>query len=151
MKTLIRTQKIAIKPEEAWDFFSSPSNLAKLTPDYMEFSILSELPEKISNQLIIKYRVRPLLNIPMTWVTEIKDVKEPISFTDEQIKGPYRYWSHLHSFRKIPGGTEITDEVKYISLPGILGKIADWLIIDKKLEQIFLYRKNVMKELFGEL
>ena len=33
-------QNIPISIEEAWDFFSSPSNLKVITPDYMGFEIL---------------------------------------------------------------------------------------------------------------
>ena len=150
MNTLERTQNIPIGLEEAWDFFSSPENLAKITPAYMEFTILNEVPEKITDDLLIKYRVRPLLGIPMKWVTLIKEVNAPVSFIDEQIKGPYKYWSHLHTFRSIPGGTEIKDKVDYISLPGFPGKMADKLIVNKKLNQIFEYREKVMKDLFGE-
>ncbi|HDY72401.1 MAG TPA: hypothetical protein ENH50_12135 [Nitrospirae bacterium] len=34
-------------------------------------------------------------------------------FTDIQIRGPYRFWSHLHTFEEVPEGTLMRDEVTY--------------------------------------
>ena len=36
------TQHLPISLEEAWDFFSSPNNLAKITPPDMGFIITSD-------------------------------------------------------------------------------------------------------------
>ena len=117
----------------------------------MEFKILTEIPEKIYDNLLICYRVKPLPGIPLKWTSLIKDVKPPFSFVDEQLKGPYRYWRHLHELREIPEGTEVKDTVHYISLPGIAGKLVDKLIIRRRLNLIFDYRENKLKEIFGEL
>ena len=63
--------------DEVWDFISSPANLKEITPEYMGFDITSEgLPEKMYPGMIISYKVRPLLNFPMTWVTEITHVED---------------------------------------------------------------------------
>ena len=62
-----------------WDFASSPANLKEITPDYMLFDITSkDLPEKMYPGMIISYKVSPLLNIRMNWVTEITQVKDNI-------------------------------------------------------------------------
>jgi len=62
--------------EEAWSFFSSPKNLSRITPSLMDFKIKTDLINDMYEGMIIKYTVRPLLNIPMTWVTEISHIKE---------------------------------------------------------------------------
>ena len=41
--------------------------------------------------LFIRYTVRPLLGLPLEWVTEITHIKEGQFFVDEQRKGPYPY------------------------------------------------------------
>ena len=74
-----------------WDFASSPTNLKEITPDYMSFDITSKgLPEKMYPGMIITYKVSPLLNIKMNWVTEITQVKDKHFFIDEQRLGPYK-------------------------------------------------------------
>ena len=59
------TQVVPIGLDEAWDFFSNPGNLAEITPPEMRFEATSELPERMYSGLIVTYRVRPLLGIPV--------------------------------------------------------------------------------------
>ena len=86
---LVQEQYLPISVIEAWDFFSSAGNLATITPPALGFEILTELDgTAVYDGMRIRYRVRPLLNIPMIWETEITEVKAPFSFKDRQEKGP---------------------------------------------------------------
>ncbi len=149
MYQLKRIQKLPISIEKAWDFFSSPKNLATITPDELGFQIKSELPEKMYPGMFIQYTVKPLLGIPITWVTEITQVNEPHFFIDEQRVGPYAIWHHQHFFKEIPGGVEMTDIVDYRLPLAPFGNFMQPLIIKGKLKRIFDYRKDKMIELFG--
>ncbi len=82
------SQKLNISKNDAWEFFSNPANLSKITPSWLDFKVTSSVPEKMYAGLIITYIVRPLLNIPQTWVTEITHVNRPDYFADEQRFGP---------------------------------------------------------------
>ena len=149
MHTLERIQRLPITVEEAWNFFQSPSNLATITPDYMGFNIMSEVPDQMYPGLFIDYKVSPLLGIKMNWTTEITHVDVPKYFVDEQRVGPYAIWHHEHHFKAIPGGVEMLDRVSYKIPLGILGKIAHPIIVRPKLEEIFDYRFTKVEELFG--
>jgi ligand-binding SRPBCC domain-containing protein len=149
MYQLRRTQIVKTDLQTCWDFFSAPANLQKITPAYMGFDVLVEVPEKMHEGLMIEYRVRPLFNLPMKWITEITHVKDHAFFVDEQRKGPYRIWHHEHHFKEVPEGVEMTDIVSYELPFGILGKIAHPFIVKKKLEEIFAYRFKVVEELFN--
>jgi ligand-binding SRPBCC domain-containing protein len=84
---------------EAWSFFSNPRNLAKITPPELGFEMLTpDLPPQVYAGMMIAYRVRPLLGIPMTWLSEITLVEEGVRFIDEQRVGPYAVWHHEHGF-----------------------------------------------------
>ena len=134
-----------------WDFVSSPTNLKDITPDYMLFDITSkDLPEKMYPGMIITYKVSPLLNIKINWVTEITQVKDKYFFIDEQRLGPYKMWHHQHFFEKKDEGVLMTDIVTYIPPFGILGDIANVFIIKKQLKAIFDYRFKVMDEKFNK-
>lgn len=150
MYELKRVQKIPISLQEAWDFFSSPKNLATITPDELGFVIKSELPEKMYPGMFIEYTVKPLFGIPMTWVTEITHVEYLKYFVDEQRVGPYSIWHHQHFFKEIPGGVEATDIVNYQLPFAPFGNIVHPILVKGKLNQIFDYRWNKMIELFGE-
>ena len=149
MYQLKRTQFVKTDLQTCWDFFSSPKNLKEITPEYMGFDVLVELPEKMYEGLMIEYIVRPLLGIPMKWITEIKYVHDKQFFVDEQRKGPYKIWHHEHHFKEVEGGVEMTDIVSYEIPIGILGRIAHPIIVKKKLEEIFDYRFKRVDELFG--
>ena len=55
IKTLTKVQFIPIDAGDCWDFFSDPSNLAKITPPEMGFKITSALADMYPGQ-IITYR-----------------------------------------------------------------------------------------------
>ncbi|GAB1309204.1 SRPBCC family protein [Urechidicola sp. KH5] len=145
-----RIQKLNASLEEVWDFISSPANLKVITPDYMGFDITSEdLPEKMYEGMIISYKVSPLLGIKTTWVTEITKVRDLEYFVDEQRVGPYKLWHHQHKIEKIENGVLMTDIVSYAPPFGFLGKIANALVIENKLNEIFEYRKHAVENRFG--
>ena len=149
MHQLIRKQFVKTDLNTCWDFFSSPSNLKVITPDYMGFDVKTDVPEKMYEGLIISYTVKPLLGIPMEWVTEITHINEMSFFVDEQRIGPYKMWHHEHHFKEINGGVEMTDIVSYVIPFGILGKLVQPILVQPKLEEIFAYRFKVVDNLFG--
>lgn len=133
-----------------WDFISRPENLKKITPDYMGFNITSEGDySEMYEGMIISYKVSPVLGIKTTWVTEITHVELGKYFVDEQRVGPYALWHHQHFLEEQDGGTMMSDIVSYRPPFGVLGDIANSLMIKNKLEEIFAYRKKALTELFG--
>jgi ligand-binding SRPBCC domain-containing protein len=144
-------QKLPVSLEEAWEFFSHPKNLAKMTPEYLNLKFTNELfGDRMYSGQVMTYKVKPLFGIPMFWMTEITHVKEGEYFIDEQRFGPYSLWHHQHHFREIDGGVEMTDLVHY-KIPGwILGDLANSLFIRKQLEGIFDFRFKRVEELFGK-
>lgn len=148
--TLYREQKLNIDIETAWEFFSSPENLKTITPPYMGFEITSKhSQEKMFAGMIISYVVKPLMNLPFTWVTEITHVKEKEYFVDEQRFGPYKLWHHLHQFKIVDGKLLMIDLVNYVIPFGVIGRIAHKIFIREKIEEIFDYRKNILEEKFN--
>jgi ligand-binding SRPBCC domain-containing protein len=145
-----RTQKVNASKEEIWGFISSPANLKEITPAYMGFDITSKkTSEKMYEGMLISYQVKPLLGIKTNWVTEITHIKEGHFFIDEQRMGPYKMWHHQHFIEEIPNGVLMKDIVSYIPPLGILGAIANQLIIKNKLEQIFAFRKEALDKKYG--
>ena len=146
-----KEQRIPASVDEVWDFISSPKNLSKITPDSMGFEITTPyLSDKMYPGMIITYKVSPMLNVKMTWVTEITHVKEKEYFVDEQREGPYKTWHHEHWVKPIEGGVMMEDLITYQPPMGIFGKAANDLFIRKKLEEIFEYRRLALIELFGK-
>lgn len=141
--------RLPLSLDQAWGFFSDPRNLSVITPASMGFVIKTELPAVMYPGLIIAYTVKPLGPIPLPWVTEITHVREREFFVDEQRSGPYRIWHHEHHFAAIPGGVEMTDIVSYALPFGVLGDVAEPLVVGDRVRGIFRYREEVLDDRFG--
>lgn len=148
--TLQTKQFIKSDLTTVWDFISSPTNLAKITPAYMGFKILGDLGDgKMYPGQIIEYYITPVAGIKMHWVTEITHVKDKLYFVDEQRFGPYEFWHHKHFLKEVPGGVEMSDSLHYKLPFGFLGRIAHALFIKKQLHQIFDYRFKTIEKMFN--
>ena len=144
-------QKIPISLDKAWDFFSNPANLQAITPDNMGFKVISKHHgDTMYAGQVIEYTVKPVLGIPLYWMTEITQVKDKEYFIDEQRFGPYSLWHHQHHFKAINGGVEMTDIVHYKNPLGILGKLANTLFVSRQLKAIFDYRVKKVEKMFGK-
>lgn len=144
------SQKLNISKNNAWEFFSNPANLSKITPPWLGFQVTSSLPDKMYAGLIITYFVRPLLNIPQTWVTEITYVNEPNYFVDEQRFGPYKMWHHEHIFKETNDGKILMEDIVSYAVPfGFIGRIVNSIVISKKINEIFNYRRKILEKMFG--
>ena len=144
-------QKLPISIEKAWDFFSNPKNLKKITPEEMSFEIISGAEKSIYPGQIIQYNVSPIFGIKLRWVTEITHVIDNKYFVDEQRFGPYSLWHHKHFFSEIKGGILMEDVVDYKIPLGWLGQLAHFIFVKNRLKKIFKFRENMLVKLFGKL
>ena len=145
MRQLEFKQFLPITVAAAWNFFSNPANLAKITPGEMNFVITSMPPEKIYPGLIITYKVSPLFGIPLNWATEITQAAEPFYFVDEQRSGPYDIWHHEHHFEAVENGVMMTDKLFYKVPFGTFGNLLDRLIVHRKVQGIFKFRNDLIE------
>lgn len=145
---LYREQVLPISVKEAWDFFATPKNLNRITPEELKFQVLTDVPDKMYPGLLIEYRIQILPGIWQDWVTEIKYIEEEKSFVDEQRFGPYKFWFHRHTFTAEGEHVRMVDHVRYALPSGSLGKIVNALYVKKQLNYIFNYRLKVLEEIF---
>jgi ligand-binding SRPBCC domain-containing protein len=137
--------------DEAWSFFADPRNLAAITPSEMGLEFNGEVPARMYAGLLLAYTVKPLLGVPLQWLTEITHIEEGRYFVDEQRRGPYRFWHHQHHFTAVEGGVEMRDIVHYELPFGPLGNAVDHLFVRVKIDRMFAYRRQVLSASFGEL
>ncbi len=152
MRELYFSQELPISLEEAWEFFSNPANLGQITPPHMQFVVTSLYHgEKMYAGQVIRYIVRPVLQIPLKWCTEITHVADKRYFIDEQRFGPYAFWHHQHHFKEVAGGVMMVDILNYKMPFGFLGNLVDALFVKNEVMGIFEYRKKVLNERFGAI
>ena len=143
-------QIIPVSLQEAWAFFSNPSNLPLITPVAMSFNIISKYHgDNLYPGQILEYQVAPVAGIKMYWMTEITHVEEYKYFVDEQRFGPYAMWHHQHFFRTVKDGIEMTDIIHYKNPFGFIGSAIDPFLTKPRLKKIFDYRRTKIEEVFG--
>ncbi|MBT8036455.1 MAG: SRPBCC family protein [Verrucomicrobiae bacterium] len=146
---LHRTQLLDTTLESAWEFFSSPRNLDRLTPKSVGFKITHCSSETMHPGQIIGYKIKVAPWVWLTWLTEITFVTEKESFIDDQRIGPYKIWHHTHHFQETDDGVIMTDTVVYVMPFGILGQIVHALFVKRQLNHIFDERKRLTDAIFN--
>ena len=133
--------------EEVFAFFSDAKNLAAITPGWLNFKILSDLPIEMKKGATIDYQLN-WHGLPMKWRSEVAEWRLNDRFVDRQLKGPYRSWWHEHMFFDLAGeATLMRDRVLY-SVPG--GRMIHKLIVKKDVKKIFEFRRKMIVDLFNQ-
>ena len=135
--------------EEVWNFFSRPENLNDMTPEDMDFQIITDIQGiEMYEGMLIQYKVSPMLGIKLNWVTEITHVRDKRYFIDEQRFGPYALWHHQHHFELVDGGVKMTDILHYKVPYGIIGNIANAIFVENRINEIFNFRVKAVERIF---
>ena len=137
--TLRTGQLVALGPAEAFTFFEDPGNLAAITPPWLDFRIIGDCDGDVCRGAEYDYTIR-WFGLTMPWRTRITEYNPGVSFTDSQVRGPYRSWVHRHTFVSLDEGTtKVVDEIqaglRWHPLWGAVG-LAMWL----GLPLLFAYR-----------
>ena len=152
VNTLTYSQRIPVSIESAWSFFSSPENLARITPPEMFFRITNgSAGQQVYEGMLITYTLYPFMMLPVQWETEITRVERPFFFEDRQKSGPYADWLHRHEFQEIYGGVEMTDRIDYVMPFGTFGDLVNALIVRRRLDEVFAFRKRKTGEILGTM
>jgi hypothetical protein len=130
---------------EVFNFFADATNLQSITPEWLNFEILTPQPLVIRQGTLIDYRLK-VRGFPIRWRTEITSWEPPLRFVDRQLRGPYRVWDHEHTFRERDGGTEVRDRVRYAAP---LAWLTHPLFVNRDVQAIFVYRQERLRQFFG--
>jgi len=148
--TFKKEQKISKSIIDVFDFFSKPENLSVITPNKMDFKILTPSPIEMKEGTLIDYTVK-IMSFPIRWRTLITKYDPPSMFIDQQLKGPYSMWHHTHLFEKINDNETLIKDIILYAVPfSFIGSITHSLYIKRDLENIFDYRSQEIKRIFND-
>lgn len=129
--------------DKVFEYFSNPRNLETITPPFLRFRVLTPDVD-MRKGARIRYRLR-LHGIPFGWESQVTTWEPGVRFSDEQRRGPYKYWRHVHLFREESGGTLAEDGVDY-DVPG--GHYVHQWFVGRDLVRIFRYRQEKLQQIF---
>jgi ligand-binding SRPBCC domain-containing protein len=139
------TQLLPAGRAKVFDFFSDAFQIAAITPPWLNFSVVTPAPIEMKVGALIDYTAR-IYGIRVSGQTKVTEWEPEEWFVDEQVKGPYRYLRHEHTFEVDGECTLVRDRLIY-RVP--LGALAQRLIVKRKLESIFEYRRERLYEFFA--
>jgi ligand-binding SRPBCC domain-containing protein len=147
--TLTSEQVLPLSLEKAWEFFTLPTNLDRITPKEMEFRITNNPPNKTYKGQIITYKIGALPFIKSNWITEITHLEEQKFFVDEQRFGPYAMWHHEHHFKAVSENEVLMTDIVNFKLPfGIFGDLVAGNYVKNKVKFIFESRYKILEKTF---
>ena len=145
-RLLEREQFFPHPVEQIFEPFSRADNLEAITPPWLHFRIISDLPIEMREGALIEYRLR-FHGVPVRWRTEIEVWEPPHRFVDLALKSPFALWHHTHEFEAVEGGTLARDRVRYRVGFGPFGEAAHGLMVGRDLDRIFEYRRVAIQGL----
>jgi ligand-binding SRPBCC domain-containing protein len=83
--------------------------------------------------------------ITARWVAQHTVYQPPRLFEDIQVKGPFRSWRHRHIIEPDAEGARLRDEIDYEPPFGFLGRAVAPILVQKRLEKLFIYRHDVTR------
>ena len=136
---------IAAPIERVFHFHDDTRNLLRITPPSIKVNIETMGEPGLGYEVVLKVRQFGLFT--MRWKVRITEYTPPTLMSDEQVSGPFAYWKQTRRLREVDGGTELTDIVEYKAPFGILGRIANALIIRNQVLSMFTYRQATTKRI----
>ena len=69
----------------------------------------------------------------------------PRHFRDEMQRGAFRYFRHDHHFEAVEGGTRVSDHLDFQAPFGLLGRLAECLVLERHLRRFLEGRNRALK------
>ena len=83
----------------------------------------------------VTFRARHF-GVPLTLTSTVTALDAPRSFVDEQTRGPFRMFRHEHWFEPEGAGSVMIDRVTFAAPFGVLGRLAERLVLARHLERL---------------
>ena len=80
--------------------------------------------------------------LPLQMTSRITQMKAPDYFIDEQIKGPFQRFRHIHEFTHDAKGTTMVDHVEFAAPFGPLGRVGEKLFLARYLRKLIETRNR---------
>lgn len=141
------TQRVPLPLDEAWAFFSEPTNVGPLSPPDFGMELDPDVVTATGARFTHHIRVGP---VRVGWHGRFVTVEPGVRFVDVQDGGPWRCFWHEHRFEADgPDHTLLHDRVLLRPPAGPIGRVVFALALKSKLFELFAYRHEALRLRFG--
>lgn len=74
--------------------------------------------------------------VPLRMTSRITQLEAPDRFIDEQTKGPFRWFRHIHEFSHDSRGTTMVDRIDFAAPFGDVGRLVEKLFLARYLQKL---------------
>jgi ligand-binding SRPBCC domain-containing protein len=138
-------QWVPYSRERVFAFFARPANLPPLMPRWQHARV-EKAPDVAGECSLISLSFRPVPFVPLRlqWDALITQFRWNEFFCDEQRRGPFKYFRHCHRIREERNGTVVSDSVEYELPLGVLGDVANSLMMKRQIRSLFRHRQKML-------
>jgi ligand-binding SRPBCC domain-containing protein len=109
-----------------------------------EHAIAGRTSGRIESGETVTWRARHF-RLWWTMTSRITEVDPPTAFADEQEHGPFAWFRHRHTFRRVAGGSVMVDDWEHRSPFGLLGRVVDRLVLGRYMRHLLETRNTALK------
>ena len=80
--------------------------------------------------------------LPLRMTSRITELQSPDFFVDEQVRGPFRRFRHVHEFREDAAGTTMVDRIEFEAPFGLMGRLIERLVLAHYLQKLIEARNR---------
>ncbi len=80
--------------------------------------------------------------VPIRMTSRITQMEAPDYFVDEQVKGPFRRFRHIHEFSEDSNGTTMVDRIEFAAPFGPVGRVVERLVLARYLRTLIETRNR---------
>lgn len=80
--------------------------------------------------------------VPIRMTSRITEMEAPDYFVDEQVKGPFRRFRHVHEFKEDSKGTTMVDRIEFTAPFGLVGRVVERLVLARYLRTLVKIRNR---------
>ena len=86
--------------------------------------------------------------LPLRMTSRITEMEPPSRFVDEQVRGPFRRFRHVHEFSEDSAGSVMVDRIEFEAPFGVVGRAVEKLVLARYLRNLIESRNRYLA---GEL
>lgn len=83
--------------------------------------------------------------VPLRMTSRITEMKPDSRFVDEQTRGPFRRFRHVHEFSEDAAGTIMVDRIEFEAPFGVVGRVVEKLVLARYLRRLIETRNRYLE------